>query len=266
MSYTLVDSFSLTESSSNDSITYEKLSEDVYLIRTDHGPYELYRKELINTLQTLHQHAHVFISKLNHDDHELLKSTIEATRLLYNSKALKDLILQDIRSIYHDVKNPIPGTVGAFFVGCFNDDPFDGPIGCNPRCAASLFGCHEDQIECADTVLIFSHHQFTHLNKQKTPHCFIYVEDYKFTAFTPHQLVMLRKANHQEMTVIYSNEDGSYKQVSKRIPIDAVIDDDDNQGLWIGLIIIIAIVLLLLFFGLIYVYNDNTNVLYQYFF
>jgi hypothetical protein len=237
--------------------TYEKISnlDDVYLIHTDNGSFELYRKDFINTLQVLHRHAHQFVNQLDHEHKHLLNSTIEATRLLHNSKALKELILQDIRSIYHNVKNPMPGTVGAFFIGCFNDDNFKGPLGCNPRCAASLFGCDEG-LECADTVLIFAQNQFSSLNAKKTPHCIIYIQNPHFVSFSQHNLNTLRRAGHEQMTLVQADTDGTYKYVTDRLHIDGKIDGmDETTGMWVVIGIIIALIVLLILLGFFYVYN-----------
>ena len=261
MSESFIDSSLFTKDETNASHgTYEKISDedDVYLIHTDNGSFELYRKELNHTLKTLHRYAHVFVNQLDNEHKKLLNSTIEATRLLHNSKALKDLILEDIRSIYNHVKNPMPGTVGAFFVGCFNDDNFKGPLGCNPRCAASLFGCDEG-LECADTVLIFAQNQFSYLNEKKTPHCIIYIQNPHFTAFSQHNLNMLRRAGHEQMTIVQADTDGSYKYVTDRLPIHGHLtqEGDTNTGLWVVVGIIIAIIVILILLGLFYMYKYN---------
>jgi len=243
---------------STSEVTYEKLSENHYIIRTDEKSYELDRKDMINTLNKLHKHSHQLVAQLDKECRDLLTSTIEATRILYNSKALKNLVLDDIKSIYHDIKNPVPGTVGAFFIGCFNDDNFKGPIGCNPRCAASLFGCHNEQIECADTVLIFSQGQFTKLNDKKSLHCIIYIEDHQFTDFANHHIHRLKQAGHQQMTLVYSHADGSYKHVTDRIDIGTITtSDDETSTVWMILIIILVIIGLLLLFGVLYMYNNK---------
>ena len=99
--------------------------------------------------------------------------------------------------------------------------------------------------------------QRNNLNKKKTLHCFIYVEDHKFNSFTQQQVNMLRKAGHEEMTIIYSHEDGSYKHVSQCMPIGEMTMDNQFDGIWIGVIVIIIIIILLILFGLLYLYNDK---------
>lgn len=237
---------------------YEKISEkdDIYLVHTKDRSYELHRKRLVKTLKELHQYAHIQISQLNEEQTELLSSTIETTRILYNTNALKDLVLKDIREIYGHIKNPVPGTVGAFFIGCFNNDDFDGPIGCNPRCAASMLKCHDDHVtfECGDTILIYSNRQFKPLNNKVTTHAYIYIDDDKFVKFNNHELGMLNRSGVKSVTMIYGNPDGSYREITNEIQLDySCLDDSSNIG-WIVLIIILVILLLL---GLFYFYGQE---------
>jgi hypothetical protein len=258
------DSSSSSNNDQYDDIFYEKISDtdDIHLIKTNTGSYELHRNRLISTLKELHHYSHVFVSKLKEEQSELLSSTIEATRILYNSRVLKDMVLNDIREIYKDIKNPIPGTVGAFFVGCFNDDNFNGPIGCNPRCAASLFNCDNDGLECSDTILIFENNTFTSLNNKNTQHAYIYIESYNFVSFTMNQIHKLQEANITTVTLIYSDIDGSYKEVTGRIDIDTLITVCNQNTSTSSSTSIIAIILLiiiaLIFLGLIFMYEKYT--------
>lgn len=252
----LIDA-SLYIDEADESPCYEKISEkdDIYLVHTKDKTYELHRKRLIKTLKELHQYANLQISQLNDDQTELLSSTIEITRILYNTNALKDLVLKDIREIYGHIKNPVPGTVGAFFIGCFNNDDFDGPIGCNPRCAASMLKCSDNiTFECGDMILIYSNHQFKPLNEKVTTHAYIYIDDDKFVKFSHHELGQLNKSGVKSVTMIYGNPDGSYREITNEIILDyGCLDDSSNIG-WIVLIIILVILLLL---GLFYFYGQD---------
>jgi len=239
----------------NESAYYEKISEkdDIYLVHTKDRSYELHRKRLIKTLKDLHQYAHLSISQLDVQQTELLASTIETTRVLYNTNALKDLVLKDIQEIYGHIKNPIPGTVGAFFIGCFNNDDFKGPLGCNPRCAASILKCDGVTFECGDTILIYSKNQFKPLNNKVTTHAYIYIDDDKFVKFNKYQLGLLNKSGIKSVTMIYGNPDGSYREITNEIQLDYHECDNNNIG-WIVLIIILALLIIL---GLIYFYQDS---------
>jgi hypothetical protein len=253
----LIDA-SLYINSSNDSEEeelpcYEKISdnEDIYLIRTKHTSYELHRKRLIGTLKELHKYANLSIAELDERQGELLASTVETTRLLNNTKALKDLVLKDIQHIYGHIKNPIPGTVGAFFIGCFNNDDFNGPIGCNPRCAASMMKCEGMSFECGDTILIFSKNQFKPINNKVTTHAYVYIEDENFVKFNRYELSLLNKAGIKSVTMIYGNADGSYREITNEIILEHIETNDSSNAWWIILLIII-ILLLLLGFGYYY--------------
>jgi hypothetical protein len=242
----------------SENANYEKISseEEIYLIKTDNGSYELHRKNLINTLIELKKHAHVFVSKLGPAESDMLKSTIEATRILYNSKALKDLVLTDIREIFGDVKNPIPGSLSAYFTGCFNDDNFNGPVlACNPRCAASALGSDQG-LECIDSVLIFSNGTFNKLNDKKSFHAYIYIEDDKFTTFSSYHIKLLNDAGITTVTLIYGNKDGSYREVTGRLALDQMLTQpDSNSSAWPGIIIVIVIIVILILLGAMFYYK-----------
>src|SRR5258708_16741517 len=264
------DESSSTPYTESDNISYEKLShkDDIYLIRTDNGSYELHRKILIKTLHELHKHAHELISHLDKDESDMLASTIEVTKILHNSKALKELMLNDIKHIFSDIKNPIPGTVGAFFIGCFNDN-FNGNIalGCNLACAASIFGCNSD-IECTDLMLLFTNNTFTSLNDKKSLHAYIHIESENFTAFTNHQINLLKSAGLETVTLIFGNKDSSYKEYTKKIFLDnlvtinsSVTSSSSSSSATPLIIFIIVIVIILIIIGLYYMYKNNYNFL-----
>lgn len=244
------------ESTTEESVTYEKISEDkdIYLIRTDNKSYKLHRKKLIKSLKLLHHSAYTLISDLDTNMMDRFNSTIESTRILYNSKALKDLILNDIREIFHNVKKPVPGTVGAFFVGCFNDDLFTGPLGCNPRCASMR--C-DAGFECSDTVLTFSNDIFSNMNNKHTTNAYIYIKNSNFRSFSLYHLELLKDAGIKSMILIYSNKDGSYREVTNKIYLDTLLKPHDVNTFEITGIIIFVIILILILFVLIYLYHFN---------
>jgi len=238
---------------------YEKISEteDIYIIHTKDHSYELHRTRLIDTLKELHKYAHIQITQLDEKQSKLLASTIETTRLLYNTKALKDLVLKDIQHIYSHIKNPVPGTVASFFIGCFNLDEFTGPLGCNPRCAASLLKCEGVSFECGDTILIFSNHDFTSVNKKMTTHAYIYIEDENFKEFSKHEYNRLNDAGIKSVTLIYGNADGSYREITNEIFLNHSNTTDATNIGWIILIIVIIlliIIALMFFYGREYLY------------
>lgn len=253
----LIDTSLFIESSEGQ---YEKISDNVYLIRDKEGKKcELHRNDLIYSLKELYKYSHVFIDHLKEEHKKLLDSITEATRILHHSKVLKELVLKDIKTIFDDLSHPVPGTVGAFFVGCYNKDNFKGPLGCNPRCAASFITCDKEQLACEDHIFIFKDHQFVKLNKkdhkQPSEHVYIYIDDCEFEQFKSSQLNLLKRSHVKRVTLIYSNEDGTYKDIKYNVDITKIATvNDESNAWWIILIIFIIIVFVLLLGGMSYLY------------
>lgn len=236
----------------NDDITYEKISDDddIYLVRTENKTYELHRKKLLKSLKLLHEQAHVPIAQLQSHISDRFNSTVESIRILYGSGSLKDLILSDIQEIYANVKNPIIGTVGAFFVGCFHDDIFKGPLGCNPRCVASSLNCNQG-FDCADAVFIYDN-EFKQLNDKKSDNAYIYIKDHEFKKFDNNDINHLRRNGIKSYILFYSNQDGSYRKVSKKIYIH-----ENNENNQIALIIFILVFIIFIIGAFFLAYQNN---------
>ena len=119
----------------NSNGTYEHIGgdEDVFIVNSQGGSFQLHRNTLKEALIELKTQANVSIRQLSPTNTESFRSIVEALRLLYGSQALYDLVLTDIRAVFSDVKDIKPGTVAAFFIGCFNDDKYPGPMGCSPK-------------------------------------------------------------------------------------------------------------------------------------
>lgn len=252
------------DTTSSNSDTYEHIGgdEDIFIINKENGSFQLHRKALKESLLELKSQAHTPIRHLNPEYTESFRSIVEAIKLLYGSQALYDLVLSDIRSIFSDVTNVKPGTVAAFFTGCFNDDKFPGPMGCSPKCAASLRPSEGSPgyAACDDLVLIYSDGLFSSLNEKQSTHAYIYISDPDFKGFTTENLRQLRSSGIENVSLIFGNQDGSYREVTSALPIDQLPKSEadnitvsqtesttTNTGAGIALVIvIIAIIILLL--------------------
>lgn len=246
-----------TVSSDNEhEASYVKVSdeEDLYIIHTSDKKFYLYRQRLLNTVRELHAYANVQITQLEEEQTKLLESTIEATRILYNSNVLKKLILDDIQEIFKDVKNPTPGSVSAFFLACFNNDNFQGPLGCNPRCAASSLGC--DTFNCADTILVYSNRQFNALNDKQTSHAYIYIESDKFTAFQHKDVEQLKDAHISSVTLIYGNKNGTYREITYKMSLDQLPTSNNTTTASSGTIVLIIIIMFIIL-ALVFLYGNG---------
>lgn len=253
--------------------TYEHIGgdDDVFIINSQGGSFQLHRATLKETLVDLKTQAHVSVRQLNPEHTESFRSIVEALRLLYGSQALYDLVLTDIRSVFSDISDIKPGTVAAFFIGCFNDDKFPGPMGCSPKCAASLPPTEgtPGYANCDDLVLIYSDGSFSSLNEKRSTHAYIYIGDPNFTGFSSENIRQLRDAEIENTSLIFGNQDGSYREVTGALPLDQLPrkaesvspsaetqinnttdtntnNNNNGAGLVFAIIIIIIIILLLI--------------------
>jgi hypothetical protein len=207
--------------------------------------------------------AGVSIRQLTPEHTEAFKGVMEALRLLYGSQALYDLVLTDIRNVFNDVGEIKPGTVAAFFIGCFNDDKFPGPMGCSPKCAASLPPTEgtPGYVNCDDLVLIYSGGLFSSLNEKSSSHAYIYIGDVDFQGFTSENIRELRNAGIENASLVFGNQDGTYREVSSAITVDKLPigrenpvqsssiqseETNNNNGAGVVVLIIILVIIILL--------------------
>lgn len=250
--------------------TYEPVAgeDDVFIIENGDDSFTLHRKPLKDTLLQLKSQSNVPVRNLAPEYSESFKSVVEALRLLYGSQALYDIVLTDIRDIFNDVKDVRPGTVAAYFIGCFNDDKFPGPLGCSPKCAASLPPAEgtAGYSTCDDLVLIYSEGLFSSLNEKRSSHSYIYVSDVDFKGFSSENIKQLRSAGIENVTLVFGNSnDGSYREVTSVLTLDQlpqradtanseVTNDNDgqntntnnNNGAGIVFVIVIIVIIILL--------------------
>lgn len=254
------------ETSNNNSYEHVGGDDDIFIINDQNGSFQLHRKTLKDVLSELKTHAHTPVRQLTPEISESFKSIVEALRLLYGSQALYDLILADIRSEFFDVNDVKPGTVSAFFIGCFSDDKFPGPMGCSPKCAASLPPSEgtPGYANCDDLVLIYTDGLFSSLNVKRTSHAYIYIEDPNFSGFNPENIRQLNDADIKNASLVFGNSDGSYREITSSLTIDQLprksslntnnsttasttsTTSSSNSGAGVALAIIIIIIIILL--------------------
>ena len=210
------------QNTTTDSYQHVGGEDDIFIINGPSESFQLHRNTLKEALEDLKTQAHVPLRQLNPQHTESFRSIVEALRLLYGSQALYDLILTDIRAVFNDVNDVRPGTVAAFFIGCFNDDKFPGPMGCSPKCAASLPPTEgtPGYNNCEDLVLIYSDGFFSSLNEKRSPHAYIYVGEDDFSGFTAENIRQLKDAGIDNVSLIFGNQDGSYREVTGALPLD----------------------------------------------
>ena len=251
--------------SSSDSSPKFSSDQNVFNVNTGNESLQFHRDSLRDSLQELKQYSHTYLINLDAEHTALLTSIGEVLRILYGTKVLYDLVLSDIRSYFADVTNIKPGTVASFFVGCFNDSTFTGPVGCSPKCVASLQPTEgtPGYYNCEDLVLIYSNSTFNSLNDKHSTHAYIHIEDVSFQGFIPSNIKQLRDAGVEKVSLAYTNPDGSYREITSPLSLDKVpmsaispstVDSSDTTpppsssgGVAIAIILIILIILLIYF-------------------
>lgn len=252
-----------------DDITYhhEGGADDIFTIKNSEGTFKLSRKDLRQALEDLKTQSNIPVKQLAPSYAELLESIFEALKFLYSSKELYGMIHSDIKDIFKDVKKAIPGTVAAFFIGCSVDKDFPGPMGCDPRCAASIPPGESvpGYSDCDDLVLAYINSMFSSINGKKSAHAYIYIGDTNFNGFPVEHIEQLKKEKIEKATLIFAHTDSdkSYKEISSPINIDKLpqkqeqiketnltqtndVSCDSSAGIAIVVIIVIVIIVLLI--------------------
>jgi len=247
----------------NDTFELKKGHSNVYIIKTDNRQLEFDRNSFLTTLNDLKKYSHTPIKTLEAEQKVQFSKVMNAIEMLYKINKLYELVHNDIQSIFDDVKIVVPGTVAAYFIGCSSNDNFSGPMGCNPKCAASLApgGKDPNEYTCDDLVLMYENDgTFSSLNQKISQHSYIHIGDPNFKGFTKNNIQELTDANISSATLIYSKNDGTYRdpinsmKVSE-LPLISQTQSNgsgDDSGAWVLLIIIaiiIIVLLLILFFS-----------------
>jgi hypothetical protein len=249
----------------------KKGHDNIYIVKTSDGKrFEFDRNSFLSTLKDLKKYSHNPIKTLEEEQNDSFAKIMNAIEMLYKTGKLYELIHNDIHTIFDDVKIVIPGTIAAYFIGCSSNDNFPGPMGCNPRCAASLAPGGKDpaQYTCDDLVLMYEDDKtFTSLNRKISSHSYIHIGDPNFKGFTEENIKKLNEANISSVTLIYAKSDGTYGDIVGSVPIEKLpllsqtqndTNNNNDDGAWILFIIIIAIAIILLLIVLYQLY-DNRN-------
>jgi hypothetical protein len=202
---------------------------------------------------------------------DLFSGVVQALQMLYGSKKLYNMAINDIHEIFSDIKSVIPGTIGAYFIGCTVPSNFNGPSVCDPRCVSSLPPGEKNlgYGECDDLVLIYSEGGFNSLNEKRSPRVYIYIGDINFTGFTPDNIEQLKEAEIEKAILIYGGIDGSYREVTNEIGLadlprstpavqssSSSSSSSNNNGAAIGLAVIIIVIIIIL---LIVLWQSNNR-------
>lgn len=176
---------------------------DVLTVNTEEGFFQLHRNILKGTLEELKKVSTTYIKNLTPDHKESFESTVDALRLIYGSESIFNIVVNDIQSVFSDIKNIIPGTVAAFFSGFYNDVEFVG----------------QSWIQnCKDLILNYIDDSLYSLNEKQSNHAYIYFDPSKVIGFTKKNIHQLSAAGIKNASLLYRNNDGIYAPNS--VPIN----------------------------------------------
>lgn len=261
-----ISSFSVPSTPSSSVPDTPEPGPDELQFNTKDGPFKLNRDTLRATLNDLKAHGSTLVSKLPKAQAATFKNIIDIMGVVYDNQGLYDIVLSDIRAVFSDTEDIKPGTLAASLIGCYNDDKFTGPMGCNPKCAAGLPppegtpGYHQ----CEDMVLIYSDNSFSALNEQVSPHTYVYIENSEFKGFTSDNIRSLREANISQVTLVYGGPNGSYREITPKLSLEQLPTNNavaannvaatqtttTSNGVGVAIVIVLIIIIILLLIAL----------------
>ena len=259
----------IDDSSSNESSLRKNVNRVVK--KGGHDMLKIDVGELNTLVSRLRQNSHLYVKSLPRDVGRDFRQLLTYVSLLHDTKQY--LILHNIvSSHFRDVKDIVPGTIGAYCAGCSVDTSFQGDIqGCSAVCAGSMPPKDNDWSFCKNIVVLASfrdeHFYFT-ISKRGETHesretAFIFVDfpnRRHFPGFTEDEKSQLKKLGIKNVYLNGYGKDGrKYSGIENRmVSIDEIktrdypedsITKNDNNFSESGLIVFtIVIILLLLFF------------------
>lgn len=161
------------------------------------------RNKTLSDLKELRKYANVNIRQLDKEIVEKFYSILKTQRLLKNEQTLMEMFSNDVKKIFGDLKNALPGTPGALFMKC------DGSFECDPSCETSIFKGNNN---CNMRVLHYctATGQFNNLNEIKNSEvCVIYVDVKKnaFKGFNSNDIQLLSSHGCNKYIMIYNGYD-----------------------------------------------------------
>lgn len=199
----------------DDSIEPVEIASDQKVVRIDPQAFQA-------ALDKLKDFSEVMVDNLPQN---LRTQFGEVVQTLYQTKNKPDIynaLVARVSETFKGVSRITPGTVAAFFLGC-NGGGFNGPQGCDPRCAASFETKTTENVpRCEDAVVALTNTGLKLLNNVVSKHAYVYIPSISFEGFDETEYNQLQK-NYEHVTLIFESENGkSYKESQHRIATTAL--------------------------------------------
>lgn len=199
----------------DDSIEPVEIASDQKVVRIDPQAFQA-------ALDKLKDFSEVMVDNLPQN---LRTQFGEVVQTLYQTKNKADIynaLVARVNETFKNVSRITPGTVASFFLGC-NGGGFNGPQGCDPRCAASFETKTTENVpRCEDAVVALTNSGLKLLNNVVSKHAYVYIPSISFEGFDETEYNQLQK-NYEHVTLIFESENGkSYKESQHRIATTAL--------------------------------------------
>lgn len=217
--------------------------------------FKLNRILLNEKLNSLKEFSNYKLNTLPEEKEKIFEEIVSVLKILYKVPSIYEMVLREIKQIFNSETEIEPGTIKSFFIGCFSKDNFEGPLGCNPKCAASLPSPEGSYLntDCEDQVLIFENNSFSRLNNKNSNSAYIFIAEKGFKEFSKENINELKKAGIEKVQLIFPTKE-SYKNRTINLLEEKVNKKEENSNVFLALSltlsIIVIVVIIILFFML----------------
>jgi hypothetical protein len=217
-------------------------------------------------LLQLREHVDEFIIDLS-DDNRANHDYIRTARRALGVTAVSH-IDEIITRIFKDVTVVMPGTVGAYYIGCFIDSTsFTGTVGCSAHCAGSISPSENTMgwEACKYTCFIYTPQNFISLNETSDiTQSYIFIRDtIDFKGFTDGEIKNLKNFGVQKAKLVKYVNSAKYTDMTSGFvdlenlphvkvekPVTREIPSSSSSSYSMFIILLLIIVLAFLWLGM----------------
>lgn len=220
---------------SDDQVLEKAGEDDMIIIKGSNGNngHSVNLTQLKKILKGLREKANVKTEDLTGEDANNFRYVVDLANVLYQSGGYL-CVYKAINEIFAGVHKPLPGTVGAYFVGCHTQNmTFGGKNGCSAVCAGAFKppAGHGDFKPCEHLVILIDTKtgEFKQLNDpEDKSKAFIHVVGSKNFSLSPAQNNKLRSLGVKKVKIYAYDMDSSQYTALTNGFIDICQGNKDN--------------------------------------
>jgi len=199
--------------------TVNDKGQSVLLVTGKGGEISINLTEISKNLEVLKGKSSTFLKNLASEDRQIHDHIVAVRNHLVGTGAISHLD-DVIREVFKDVQVLMPGTVGAYYVGCSRDTNFSGTPGCAATCAGS-FGPEEGTMgweACKNICFLYDGNGTFHFLNEVSDHtnAFIFIQDtLPFNGFSEEEVNKLRSHGICKVKIVTYKDGSNYVDKSK---------------------------------------------------